>query len=166
MSAVPTLVDNGYAITQSNAILEYLEEQYPGTALLPVDINARAYVRQIMNIVSCDIHPVNNLRVLQTLTNDLNVNDTDRKKWYHKWIKNGFDALENMIGNSEYYTDSGYCTGTSPGFAECTLIPQIYNARRFNVDMTPYKILNKIEDNCLALDAFKSAAPEKQQDAE
>lgn len=166
MAAVPTLVDNGHNITQSNAILEYLEEQYPGIPLLPSEINARAFVRQIMNVVSCDIHPVNNLRVLQTLSNDLNVNDDDRKKWYHKWIKDGFAALEVMIKNSPYYQDNGFCAGEAPGFAECTLIPQIYNARRFNVDMTPYKVLEKIEAHCLTLGSFINAAPENQPDAE
>lgn len=165
MSAVPTLVDGDFVLTQSNAILEYLEEEYPTPALLPKDIPARAYIRQIMNIVSCDIHPLNNLRVLQHLKNDFKVSDKDKNAWYHKWIHKGFKALNELISKSEFYGGI-YSYQNMPSFAEATLIPQIYNARRFDVNLKDYPVLTKIEESCLALDAFKNAHPDGQPDAQ
>lgn len=166
MAAVPTLDDDGMILSQTNAILEYLEERYPAGALLPKYLENRAFLRQIMNVVACDIHPVNNLRVLQTLKKDFKINDESKKKWYHKWINNGFGALEEMIGQSKFYCDNGFCSDFGPSFAECALIPQIYNARRFDVDMSPFPILDKIDQHCLTLEAFDKASPEQQPDAE
>ncbi len=166
MASVPTLIDDGMVLTQSNAILEYLEERYPAPALLPQYVENRAYLRQIMNVIACDIHPLNNLRVLQSLKKDLKVNDESKKKWYHRWINNGFGALEEMIGQSKFYSDNGFCSDFGISYAECTLIPQIYNAERFDVDMARYPILSKINENCLTLDVFEQASPENQPDAQ
>ena len=166
MAAVPALTDSDFTIAQSNAILEYLDEQYPEPALLPSDIRARAYVRQIRDIIACDIHPLNNLRVLQKLKNDLNVSDDEKMEWYHDWIIRSFSALEQLIENSEFYRKNGFCCGDQPTMADCALIPQMYNAHRFNVPLDNYHILNKIYNNCMKLDAFEKAARENQHDAE
>ena len=166
MGAVPTLlVDDKHSIAQSNAILEYLEEKYPAPALLPEGLLERAYVRQVMNIVSCDIHPLNNLRVLQHIKSEFQQTDETKKEWYHKWIHKGFKALNALISSSEFYKGH-YCTEDQPSFADATLIPQIYNARRFDVDLKNYPVLTDIEAKCLNTQAFIDAAPENQIDGE
>lgn len=165
MQAVPTLVDQELTCAQSNTILEYLEEQYPAPALLPEDIKQRAYIRQIMNIVACDIHPVNNLRILKYLVGSLEISQMQKNEWYAHWIHQGFRALNEMMANSAFHTDAGYVCGSDFSFAEATLIPQMYNARRFDVDLDAYPVLTKIEAHCLENSAFIKALPENQTDA-
>ncbi len=160
---VPTLVHGERRIGQSGAILEYLEETWPEPALLPADPAARARVRQIANVVACDIHPLNNLRVLGYLKNVLEVDEAARSRWYAHWIREGFSALEELL--SKNGETGAFCHGDRPGFADCFLVPQLYNARRFAVPIEDFPVIRRIEANCLALDAFRRAAPEAQPDA-
>ncbi len=160
---VPTLEHEGYAIGQSGAILEYLEEVWPEPSLLPAETHARARVRQIANVIACDIHPLDNLRVLRYLKDDLGIEDTARSRWYAHWIREGFAAIERLLTTGE--GTGAFCHGDQPGLADCFLIPQIYNARRFAVPLDDFPTICRIETNCLALDAFRRAAPEAQPDA-
>jgi len=162
--SVPTLIDNETTISQSMAIIEYLEEKYPSPALLPKDIEQRSYVRQISNIIACDIHPVNNLRILKYLTNELEISENKKSEWYKHWINESFKSLEEIIKTSPFKT-SKYCCGDQVSMADMCLIPQIYNAHRFNISMENYPILAAIEDNCLSHPAFIKATPENQPDA-
>jgi|AntRauTorcE11897_2_1112592.scaffolds.fasta_scaffold00336_6 maleylacetoacetate isomerase len=165
MASVPTLIDGDFTLTQSCAILEYIEEKYPRPPLLPEDPQARAFIRQIVNLISCDIHPLNNLRVLTALTNEFDLNQAQKTLWYGKWVEQGLTALEKMITGSSYYSKgSPYCTGEEITFAEVCLIPEIYNARRFEIDLSSYPTLTKIEQNCLLHPAFTEAGPEQQPD--
>jgi len=157
---VPSLVtDEGDIIPQSLAILEYLEETNPTPALLPVAPLDRAYVRGLADMIACDVHPVNNLRILQYMVTELKVEDEAKMQWYRHWIYKGFDALEERLG------EDLYCYGDTPTLADICLIPQVYNAHRFNCDMSPYPKISRINDACLKLDAFQKAIPENQPDA-
>ena len=161
---VPTLVDDETTIGQSGAILEYLEETVPEPALLPPDAAARARVRQIMNIVCCDIHPLNNLRVLLYLKNELAMAQDAVDAWYAKWIQTGFAAMETLIANGR--AAPSYCVGETPTLADVCLIPQVYNARRFKVDLTEFPLIQHIVAQCNELNAFQAAQPEAQVDAD
>lgn len=160
---VPTLVDGEITLTQSLAILEYLEEKYPRINLLPVDIENRARVRQFAQLTACDIHPLNNLRVLKYLKQGLNVADDAKDEWYRHWIMLGFEAFENSLTQAKL--TGPYCLGAKVTLADLCLVPQMYNAHRFDVPLEAYPTLCAIEQACLELDAFKQAAPEKQIDA-
>jgi maleylpyruvate isomerase len=162
---VPTLVDGNLGLTQSLAILEYLDEAYPSTPpLLPADAASRARVRALALTVACEMHPINNLRVLKYLKNSLGVPDAERDAWYRHWASSGFDVLEQLLGG---HSGTGkYCHGDSITMADCCLIPQVFNARRFNMPMDGYPTIVRIESACLALDAFQKAAPGIQPDAE
>ncbi|GLQ06352.1 maleylacetoacetate isomerase [Sneathiella chinensis] len=160
---VPTLVADGVPLTQSLAILEYLEEAYPDPPLLPEDLAGRARVRAIAAAIACDIHPLDNLRVLRYMKNALDSDETARNRWYAHWITEGFNALEITLGASE---TGQFCHGDQPTFADCCLVPQVYNARRFHIDMTPYPEICRIEQACLGLPAFDLARPEQQPDCE
>lgn len=160
---VPYFVDGGVAISQSPAILEYLEEAYPEKALFPTDIDERARVRQLVNILGCDTHPLQNLSVLQALKADYGVDQEGVTAWIHRWIVKGFDAFEAFL--SEGNATGRFCHGDEPGMADLYLVPQLYNARRFNVPLEAYPTIVRIEAACLELDAFKVAAPENQPDA-
>jgi maleylacetoacetate isomerase len=152
---VPTLVDGDLTIGQSLAILEYLEETYPERALLPASPAECSRARQLMNIVCCDIHPLNNLRVLQYLDTELNVGPAAKNAWYARWIHAGFDAIEKIL------VDAGeFCIGDAPGLADACLVPQVYNARRFDVPLDAYPRIVAITDRCNALQAFIDASPE------
>ncbi|MBP6117467.1 MAG: maleylacetoacetate isomerase [Neisseriaceae bacterium] len=159
---VPTLVDGDLALGQSLAILEYLEEAYPHTvALLPQLPAERAKVRAFAASIACDIHPLNNLRVLGYLNQQLGVNPEQRSAWYAHWVDLGLSALEAQLANH-----SGlFCFGDSPSLADCCLMPQLYNAKRFNLDLSAYPNLMRIDQHCHTLDAFQQAAPENQPDA-
>jgi len=161
---VPTLVDGGQTIGQSLAIMEYLDEAYPATpALLPSGSRARARVRGLAHSIACDVHPLNNLRVLQYLDEVLKVGEAARNNWYRHWITLGFTALEAMLAKSP---DTGeFCHGNTPTLADCCLVPQIANSRRFDTPLQAFPTIRRIEEACLALDAFAKAGPQFQPDA-
>lgn len=161
---VPTLRHGEKVLTQSLAILEYLDETFPETPLLPASAQARARVRALAQVVACDIHPINNLRVMQYLERTVEAAATRREEWTRHWMREGFEALETMLAN---HPDTGrFCHGDTPGLADCCLVPQLYNALRFGVDLAPYPTLQRIEQACLALPAFDHARPERQPDAQ
>lgn len=160
---VPALaLDSGEVLTQSLAIIEYLEEVYPEVAVLPQDAVGRARVRALAQLIACDIHPVDNLRVLKYLTGELGVSEEQKTRWYQHWIEEGFKALETRLSEKETGT---FCHGDSPTLADICLAPQIFNAQRFNVDLTPFPRIMAIHQAFEALDAFKDARPENQPDA-
>ncbi len=160
---VPTLVHGDCVVRQSMAILEYLDEVFPDPSLLPDDALGRARVRALAQLVACDIHPLNNLRVMQFFSDTWNVPQPERDDWTRHWMQVGFDAMERMLVES---VDTGrFCHGDTPTLADCCLVPQLFNARRFNVDLTSYPTLVRIEEACLALEAFDAARPENQADA-
>jgi len=162
---LPTLRHGERTLTQSLAILEYLEEAFPGTSsLLPADPADRARVRALAQAVACDVHPLNNLRVMQYSQNEWQVEAPRRDEWMRHWMQEGFAALETLLADSP--ATGRYCHGDSPGLADCCLVPQLYNAHRFELDMAPYPTLQRIEQACLALDAFDRARPENQPDAQ
>ena len=162
---VPTLIDDdGVTLSQSLAILEYLEETRPQPPILPGEAAARARVRQLAQIVACDIHPIDNLKVLNYLTNELGVSDEARVTWYRHWIGQGMTALERLLADSD--ATGRFCHGDAPTIADICLVPQVYNAQRFDTDMSPYPTVMRINDACLQLDAFAKAAPDVQPDAE
>ena len=160
---VPTLVDDGHALGQSLAIMEYLEETYPEPALLPRDPLGRARVRGLAQSVACEIHPLNNLRVLQYLDNELKVDESTKAAWYRHWITLGFTAMESMLADDP--ATGIFCHGNTPGLADCCLIPQIANSRRYDTPLDAFPTIRRIEQACLALDAFAKAAPQVQPDA-
>lgn len=161
---VPVLEDDEARITQSLAIIEYLEEAYPAPPLLPRNPVARARVRSLALSVACDIHPLNNLRVLRYLKSACNRDDAQREEWARHWIREGFGALEHQLGQS---ADTGsYCHGETPSLADCCLVPQIVNAQRVQLPIDDYPVLRRIYDNCMRLPAFVTAAPGAQPDAE
>ena len=154
---VPTLVlDSGQVLTQSMAILEYLEERYPTPSLLPGDSQDRAKIRAMANVIACDIHPLNNLRVLNYLAK-MGIDAQTKTQWYQHWIMEGLEALEQLLASHD--RDGAFCYGNQPGLAEICLIPQLYNARRFQVDLTPYPRITRIEAACQAVPAFARAVP-------
>jgi len=161
---VPVLQDGGRLLAQSLAIIEYLDEVHPQVPLLPKDPPGRARVRALAQAIACDLHPLNNLRVLNYLTGPMGLADGAKQAWYGHWIAEGLGALEAALaGNAE---TGSYCHGNTPGLADCCLVPQLANARRFKCDVSPYPTLLRIEKSCQALEAFQRAAPEKQPDAE
>lgn len=161
---IPTLVDGAQVLHESLAIIEYLEEAYPDTPrLLPRTTLACARVRALAQMVACDIHPLGNLRVLQYLERELGAGDGQKTAWSKHWIKVGFDAIEMVLAARG---DAGkFCEGDTPTLADCCLVPQVYNARRFGVVLSPYPTIVGIDSACAKLDAFKRAAPEAQPDA-
>ena len=162
---VPALVlDDGRTLTQSIAILEYLEETHPSPPLLPRDAEARARVRGIALAIACDIHPIDNLRVLDYLTGTLGLTGEAKDGWYKYWIDTGFEALERQLADDA--STGRFCHGDAPTLADVCLVPQIANARRVSLDLAPYPTLLRIEAACLAIPAFADAAPAKQPDAE
>lgn len=159
---VPVLVEQDQVLTQSSAIIEYLEEIYPVPPLLPTDPIARAYVRSLAQMIACDIHPLNNLRVLNYLKNTFN--HDQKQVWYIHWILEGFAALEMRLQKSDY--PGLFCFGDVPSMADAFLIPQVYNALRFDCEMESFPLISAIYHNCMQETAFQNAAPENQPDAE
>ncbi len=158
---VPFFEDGAVAISQSPAILEYLEETFKDVPLLPAGTADRAVVRQLASLVGCDIHPLNNLEVLQTLKGDFGADQQAVDGWYRKWILEGFAALEALVVK----TAGRYCFGDTPTLADIYLVPQVWNARRFKVPLEAFPTIERIFDACNELEAFKLAAPENQPDA-
>ncbi len=160
---VPALqLDDGTRLTQSMAICEYLDEVQPEPPLLPGDAAARARVRALAQIVGADTHPLNNLRVLNYLTGELEVTDDQRLAWIREWIARGFGAVEALLAGP---ATGNFCHGNAPTLSDIFLVPQVFNARRFDCDLSPYPRLVEIADRCGTLDAFARAAPENQPDA-
>lgn len=160
---VPALMDGDLTLIQSPAIIEWLEERHPAPPLLPSDPDDRAHVRAMAAIVGCDIHPINNRRILEYLRKQLGHGEASVLAWCATWIRAGFDALETLLAQD---TRRGrFCFGNAPGLAEVYLIPQVESARRFNVDLTPYPNILAIDATCAELDAFRRAAPGAQLDA-
>ena len=161
---VPTLVDDGRALGQSIAIMEYLDETRPPAVLLPSDPVARARVRSLALLVACDIHPLNNLRVLKYLKRTLGHEQPAIDTWYRHWCAEGLAALErDLAGNA---ATGRFCHGDAPTMADCCLVPQVFNARRFDVDLSPYPTIMRIHDACMALPAFDAAQPSRQPEAD
>ena len=160
---VPVLQDGERSIRQSLAIIEYLDELHPDPPLLPSTARDRARVRAIAQAVACDIHPLNNLRVMQYLERELGVAADARSDWMRHWMAQGFEAIEAMLAGHPSTGD--FCEGEMPTLADCCLVPQLYNARRFALNLSRYPNLLRIEANCQALDAFRAALPEAQPDA-
>lgn len=160
---LPVLQADDLLLFQSPAILEWLEEVYPENPLLPKDAAGRIRVRALSAMIGCDIHPLNNRRVLQYLRNELSVDEAEVIKWCNRWISEGFAALEKRLVADK--TRGKFCYGDSPTFADCYLIPQVSSARRFEVDLNPYPNIVQIDDHCRTLKAFADADPMRQPDA-
>ncbi|QBY05315.1 maleylacetoacetate isomerase [Thalassotalea sp. HSM 43] len=158
---VPTLVDGDFVVNQSLAIIDYLDEKYPQSPLYPQDLKDKTQVKALAYDIACDVHPLNNLRVLQYLSGPLAVSDAQKSEWYKHWISQGFAALETRLQQCA----GKFCYKDQPSVADLCLIPQIYNAKRFNIDMSPYPTINRIEQECAKLNAFIDALPENQDDA-
>jgi maleylacetoacetate isomerase len=162
---VPALVtDGGDVLTQSLAIIEWLDETHPRPPLLPPDATGRARVRALALAIACDIHPINNLRVLNYLTGTLGVTEAQKNGWYRYWCDVGLEALETQLAREK--ATGAFCHGGTPSLADICLVPQLANARRVDLDLSPYPTLLRIEATCNALPAFAAAAPSKQPDAE
>lgn len=160
---LPVLEADGLVLTQSLAIIEYLDETRPERPLLPSDARGRARVRALSQAIACDMHPLNNLRVLKYLGGELALTEEEKNTWYRHWVALGLEALETQLRESP---DSGqFCHGDTPTMADCCLIPQLYNARRFECDLTPYPTILAIGARCEAHEAFAAARPEAQADA-
>ena len=160
---VPTLVDGDAVLSQSLAIIEYLDETKGGAKLMPADALGRARVRQLAQLVACDIHPINNLRVLGYLTGKLGLSEEARDEWYRHWVKEGFEALEALLQDK---ATGRFCHGDNPTLADICLVPQVFNGLRFKVDMSPYPTIARINEACNALEAFAAAKPDRQPDTE
>jgi maleylacetoacetate isomerase len=161
---VPVLIDGERIVRQSQAIIEYLDESYAGEMkLLPATARARARVRALAQAVACDIHPLANLRVMQYLEHEFHAPKLERDSWTRHWIGEGFAAIEALLADN--FTSGVYCEGDEPSLADIFLVPQVYNARRAEVDMSAYPLISRIDANCLKLPAFERARPENQPDA-
>ncbi|PUA20452.1 maleylacetoacetate isomerase [Glaciimonas sp. PCH181] len=161
---LPVLEDDSLLLTQSLAIIEYLDETRPILPLLPSDTAGRARVRALSQAIACDIHPLNNLRVLKYLSEQLQVTPDQKNAWYRHWVTLGLQGLEQQLASDS--ATGAFCHGDTPTMADCCLSPQLYNARRFECDLSPYPTLTRIDANCEALPAFRDAAPDRQRDAE
>ncbi len=161
---VPFFIDGDVRLSQSPAILEYLEEKYPQSTLLPQTLRERCAVRQLSNIIACDVQPLNNISVLSRLKDRHHARQEEIEDWYSHWIRRGFLAFEKLLNSAP---ESGrYCVGDRPTLADVFLIPQVWNAKRFNVDISGYQRINQVYNTCLELEAFQKALPEHQQDAD
>lgn len=159
---VPALEAEGIVLTQSPAILEWIEERWPTPALLPADAGGRAIVRAMAALIGCDVHPLNNLRVLQALKSDLDASQQQVDAWIGRWIADGFAALEQLVAR---YGD-GFAYGNAPSLADCYVVPQIYSAERFKIDLSPYPALTQAGATMRALIPVEHAHPSRQPDAD
>lgn len=158
---IPALADDGKVIGQSLAIMEYLEEKYPAIPLLPADALGRARVRALALLIAADTHPLNNMRVQKYLVGEFGLTEEQKLRWYHHWIRENFVALEQMLQSEE---TGEFCHGDEPTLADCCLVPQVYNAYRFNCDISDFPNIIRIAQRCNQLEAFQKASPEQQQD--
>jgi len=163
-SLVPTLEDGGETLIQSLAIIEYLDETHPDPPLLPQTPGERARVRALADIVACDIHPINNLRVLRYLTHSFGRGESDIAVWYNHWIEAGFQALEALLARDA--RTGIFCHGDRPGLADIALVPQVVNAERYRLGMAPYPTITRIYQSCMKLAPFQAAHPDNQPDRE
>ena len=159
---VPLLRDGEHTLTQSLAIIEYLEETHPEPPLLPTDPPGRARVRALALDIVCEIHPLNNLRVLRYLTRDLKLGEDDKNRWYRHWVETGLETVERQLAAQP----ATYCHGEQPGMADCVLVPQIFNARRFECRLDHVPQVLRVFDACMKLDAFERTRPEHCPDAD
>jgi len=159
---VPTLVDGDFTLNQSLSIIDYLDSKYPEVSLYPKSIEARALVQAFSLDLVCEIHPLCNLRVQQYLVNELALPDSAKLDWSHYWMSKGFVALESKLSK----TSGDYCFGDKVTMADICLVPQVYNANRFSLDMTPFPLISAIVERCNKLPAFIKALPENQDDAQ
>lgn len=151
---VPCLVDGDVVISQSLAIIDYLEDKYPEVSVYCSAVEVNARIRMIAQTIACDIHPLNNLSVLQYLKDTLECSDQQKLDWYHHWLALGFTAIEAWIDSKH-----DFCVGDCPSLADICLVPQVYNANRFDFDMAPYPNIRRVNQHCLAHKAFKQSAP-------
>lgn len=161
---IPVLDDDGTLLTQSLAIIEYLDEIHPEPALLPKNSADRAYVRALAQSIACDIHPIDNLRVLKYLREHFSADEDAIGTWYNHWIATGFAGLETMLANDP--RTGKFCFGDTAGLADILLVPQVVNAGNYKLDMQPYPTIQRIFDHCMTIDAFERAHPRNQADAE
>jgi maleylacetoacetate isomerase len=161
---VPSLENDGQTLIQSLAIIEYLDETHPEPPLLPKDPADRARVRALADVVACDIHPINNLRVLRYLTHQLGHDEAAIGTWYNHWIDAGFAAIEPLLARDA--RTGAFCHGDAPGLADVTLVPQVVNAERYRLNLAPYPTLTRIYENCMRLEPFIAAHPNRQPDFE
>ncbi|WP_213764773.1 maleylacetoacetate isomerase [Caballeronia sp. dw_19] len=161
---VPTFIDGDNVLTQSLAIIEYLEETHPEPTVLPGTPLDRAFIRSVALQIACEIHPIDNLRVLKYLKHTLKVAGEAKDAWYQHWLESGFESLEKRLANDSRV--GRLCFGDTPTLADLCLVPQVYNARRFNIDMSRYPTIERIADHAAQIDAFARAAPGQQPDAE
>jgi len=159
---VPLLEHDGLRLSQSTAIIEYLEEAFPSPALMPADLQGRARVRAICQMIACDIHPLDNLRVLKYLTGELGLSSEQKDTWYAHWVIVGLTAVEKRLAES---ATGQFCHGDLPGMADCFLVPQVANANRMKVDIAHLKRVVEINARCMALPAFQQAQPSACPDA-
>ena len=160
---VPTLVKDGKVMTQSPAIIEWLEETHPTPALLPTSPDDRAHVRALAAMVACDIHPINNRRILEYLRHTLKTDEAAINTWCAHWITQGFDGYEALLAADKQR--AGFSFGDRPGLADVYLVPQVESARRFKLDMARWPLITSVDAACMALEAFQKAAPALQPDA-
>jgi len=164
LGIVPALQTDTGVLTQSLAIIEWLDETYPQVPLLPADANGRARVRAIAQTIACDIHPLNNLRVLGYLTKNFGISEEQKNDWYRHWVNDGLAAVEKLLGDDP--RTGTFCHGEMPGMADCCLIPQVFNARRFNCSLEGLPTIQRIVAACESMEAFQNASPARQGDAE
>ena len=153
---VPVLHDGDITLTQSMAIIEYLDETHPAPPLMPADPLGRARVRAIAQDIACEIHPLDNLRVLSYLVKEMKVSEDDKNRWYRQWVETGLEAVERALADPATGT---YCHGDAPGLADCVLVPQIFNAQRFECRLDHVPTVMRVFDECMALAAFSTTQP-------
>lgn len=158
---VPTLEHGNLKLSQSLAIIDYLDQAFPNPVLIPKKMEDRQKVLEISLLIACEIHPLNNVRVLKYLTGPLKLSEEIKNQWYEHWILEGFNLLEKILTTS---SNSGFCVGSSPTMADCFLIPQVANAKRMNINLDDYPRIMSINDHCLKLEEFKKASPSNQPD--
>jgi maleylpyruvate isomerase len=161
---VPAFQDEYITLTQSMAILEYLEDAHPQVPIMPKDAAERARVRELAQIIACDIHPVNNLRVLRYLVHELGVSEEQKAEWYRHWLVGGLEVLEKHLARDP--SAGPLCHGRTPTIADCCLVPQVFNAQRHGIDVSIYPNIARINAQCIEIPAFVAAHPSNQPDAE